>query len=235
MLLPLDKIRTDGGTQPREKIDYLLVQEYQEAYKAGVKFPAVVVFYDGKQYWLADGFHRVSALPVTGADEIEAEIKQGTLADAVWYSCGVNSAHGQRRTSEDKRRAVETALQHHKSKGMSDRAIAQHCGVDPSTVSKIRLQVLDSNTSNEPRTGIDGKEHKPHSDKRSEAGKASAKKRAEKKAEPTSAEPKEEAPAKEDSTSSEPAPDYDHVVSLVMRLPAVQQDNLVRLINGLRK
>ena len=65
------------------------------------------------------------------------------------------------------RRAVETALQHPRSKGMSDRAIAEHCGVDHTTVARIRLEVVESTTSQQPpRTGRDGKQYKPHAGQR---------------------------------------------------------------------
>ena len=54
-------IRLDGGTQPRAKIDQAVCDEYAERMKAGEKFPPIDVFFDGEDYWLADGFHRISA------------------------------------------------------------------------------------------------------------------------------------------------------------------------------
>jgi len=54
-------IRLDGDTQPRAKIDQAVCDDYGERMKAGEKFPAIDVFFDGEDYWLADGFHRVRA------------------------------------------------------------------------------------------------------------------------------------------------------------------------------
>ena len=59
--LPLSFIRCDGGTQPREAINDAVVSEYAERIAEGDSFPPVTVYYDGSDYWLADGFHRVAA------------------------------------------------------------------------------------------------------------------------------------------------------------------------------
>ena len=56
--LNLDAIRLDGETQARVALDSTQVAEYAEAMRDGDKFPPIVVFHDGSDYWLADGFHR---------------------------------------------------------------------------------------------------------------------------------------------------------------------------------
>jgi hypothetical protein len=106
--------------------------------KAGTKFPPVVVFYDGKSYWLADGFHRRDAAIQAGLDDLLADVKQGTLRDAILYSVGVNSSHGLRRTNEDKRRAVMRLLEDDEWSKWSDREIARRCAVSNHFVSDIR-------------------------------------------------------------------------------------------------
>jgi DNA modification methylase len=159
MELLLSLIRTNGGTQPRAEIDDAVATEYFERMLAGDQFPPVVVFHDGTTYWLADGFHRVKAASITGRMTIEADVRQGTLAEAQWYSYSVNASHGLRRTREDARRQVQAALGHSLGAGMSDRQIAEHVGVSPTTVGKIRaaagltIQVGQSTT----RTGADGR------------------------------------------------------------------------------
>lgn len=139
--LELNKIRLDGDTQPRVQLDDSTVREYIDEIVGGAKFPPIVVFFDGSEYWLADGFHRYHAHLGLGLAEIESEVKQGTLEDARWYSFGVNKSHGLRRTNEDKRRAIEAALhfthQHH-SPPKSDEELARHCGATPPTVAKYR-------------------------------------------------------------------------------------------------
>jgi len=144
MKLPIDRIRTDGGTQPREAVDRCVVDDYASAMKRGDQFPPVVVFHDGADYWLADGFIRRDAIQWRGLKEIDCEIRQGTLEDAQWYSYSANQAHGLRRTTEDKQRAVKAALAHPKGAGMSDRDIARHVGVGHSMVSELRAELTPS-------------------------------------------------------------------------------------------
>lgn len=136
--LPIDGIRMDGGTQPRAVLDFDAVEDYAEAMGAGAKFPPVAVFYDGSEYWLADGFHRVKAAYAAGFDTIECELHQGTLEDAQWYSFSANRANGLRRTNTDKQRAVKSALLHVKSRELSDHQIARHVGIDVKTVGNWR-------------------------------------------------------------------------------------------------
>jgi transposase-like protein len=137
-MLELAKIRMDGGTQPRTAIDFEAVGDYMDAMKDGVKFPPVDVFYDGTDYWLADGFHRVKAAFGAELSEIACNVHQGTQADAQWFSFSANKSNGLRRTNEDKQRAVKAALAHPKSGKMSDNAIAKHIGVHHDTVSEWR-------------------------------------------------------------------------------------------------
>jgi hypothetical protein len=118
-----------------------VVDEYADLMRAGHTFPPVTVFYDGQSYWLADGFHRFRAWrPARPHEPIDVEVLPGTLTDAQWYSYGVNKAHGLRRTNEDKERAVLAALQHAKAEGLSNRQIAEHCGVDEKTVRNYRTK-----------------------------------------------------------------------------------------------
>ena len=48
--LPIDQIRTNGGTQPRSCSNADVVADYSIAMEAGDQFPPVVVFYDGTNY-----------------------------------------------------------------------------------------------------------------------------------------------------------------------------------------
>lgn len=140
-MLSFDTIRTDGGTQPRGDIDVEHVARLVESLGAGATLPPVVVFYDGTDHWLADGFHRVAAHRAAGALEIAADVRQGTRRDAVLYSVGANAAHGLPRSNADKRRAVETLLRDEEWSRWSDREIARRAGVSPSTVGTIRSEL----------------------------------------------------------------------------------------------
>jgi hypothetical protein len=155
--LPLDSIRTDGGTQPRAQLDGAAVEEYADLHDAGVAFPPAVVFHDGGDYWLADGFHRYHGAKKVGKPSLLCEVRRGTVEEARWYAFGANKAHGLRRTNEDKRRAVQAALRMKPEK--SDRAIADHCGVHHDTVSEYRKRLSDSDSQPAVRIGRDGKQH----------------------------------------------------------------------------
>jgi len=145
--LPLASIRIDGSTQPRAELDQDLVDEYATAMQEGAGFPPGVVFYDGQDHWLADGFHRWHAARrraqplVLGPVTIPAEIHQGTRRDAILYSASANAAHGQRRTNADKRRAVETLLRDEEWGQWSNREIAR-CGlVTHAFVNQMRTEL----------------------------------------------------------------------------------------------
>jgi hypothetical protein len=160
MKLELDKIRTDGGTQPRAALQIDTIEEYAELMQAGVKFPPVTVYFDGEQYWLTDGFHRLAAARhAQPGQPIEADIIQDTLADAQWHSFGVNKTHALRRTHQDIARAVRAAILHPKGVTQSDQQIALHVGVTPPTVAKYRRELAATlKTLESPlRTGLDGR------------------------------------------------------------------------------
>lgn len=136
--LAISKIRTDGGTQPRAALDLAIVEEYGIAMEDGAEFPPVDAFYDGTNYWLADGFHRCRAACNAHFEEIAATVHQGSQEDAQWYSFSANKANGLRRTNEDKQRAVKAALKHPNGASQSNYQIAAHVGVDEGTVRKWR-------------------------------------------------------------------------------------------------
>ncbi len=148
MSVELRKIRMDGGTQSRAAINEATVAEYAEAMaNPETVFPPVVVFFDGKDYWLADGFHRVAAWTQLGRTDIPAEIRQGDLRRAILYSLSANSTHGLHRTNEDKRRAVNVLLGDPEWMAWSDREIAKVCGVSHPFVSGLREAVTGNVTS----------------------------------------------------------------------------------------
>lgn len=152
MQLSLKSIRIDGGTQSRVELNNATVEEYAEAMHEGATFPPVVVFFDGATHWLADGFHRYFGADHAGLEEIAADVRQGTQADAQLFSFGVNADHGLRRTNADKRKAVTGALQHPVSCKWSDNQIAKHCGVSREYVLRVRQAVTCDQVTSEKTT-----------------------------------------------------------------------------------
>lgn len=142
-MIELLKIRIDGDTQSRAELNQDTVAEYAEAMRAGTRFPPVAVFYDGADYWLADGFHRYFGAKQAGIEAIAEEVHPGTKLDAQLYSFGANATNGLRRSNADKRKAVTGALKHPTSKAWSDNQIAKHCGVSDHLVSDVRKSIFE--------------------------------------------------------------------------------------------
>jgi len=77
--LPLASIRLDF--QPRDNLIEETVQKYMALLRQGEKLPPLEVRFDGKHYFLADGFHRLEAARRMGLKTIAVEIRRGTLAE----------------------------------------------------------------------------------------------------------------------------------------------------------
>lgn len=141
-MIELEKIRIDGGTQPRAELNQATVEEYAEAIKGGASLPPVTLFYDGAHYWLADGFHRYFGAKAAGRTTIHEDITPGTLRDAILYSLSANSKHGLRRSNADKRRAVQTLLDDPEWSKWSSNEIAKRCAVGVDMVIALRNSSL---------------------------------------------------------------------------------------------
>lgn len=136
----LNAIRIDGGTQSRQEINQDVVSEYAEQIEDGSEFPAITVFFDGVDHYLADGFHRYFAHKKAGKASINVQVVNGTLRDAILHSCGVNALHGLRRTNADKRKAVTTMLDDLEWQDWSSAEIARHCHVSQPFVASLRVK-----------------------------------------------------------------------------------------------
>jgi hypothetical protein len=145
-MLKITEIRTDGGTQARVSMNWKVVADYAALMHEGAEFPAVVVFHDKENYWLADGFHRLEAARRNGVISISAKIEPGTKRDAILYSVGANSKHGLPPTNADKRQAIFILLTDKEWAQWSDRELARQCGVASGTVNNIRKQYFPSQT-----------------------------------------------------------------------------------------
>ena len=152
-------IVTTAGTQVRAKICDETVTQYAEAMVDGAKFPPVVVFHDGSEFILADGFHRVMAAARNGFKDILADVRKGTKSDALKFALAANAAHGLKRTNADKRRSVELALAEWPK--VSDSELGRICAVSHTFVASVRpVQPATVAGCEAKRTGKDGKERK---------------------------------------------------------------------------
>jgi len=155
-ILPLSKLRRDGDTQVRVELDPATVLHYSELMADGVKLPPVEAFFDGTDYWLSDGFHRVGAYEKLCRVTIPVIVRKGVRQDAAWKALESNK-HGLPLTTADRINAVKKALALRPEQ--SDRQIALHIGVHHSTVSKYRHKAESGGEiSHLPkRKGADGK------------------------------------------------------------------------------
>lgn len=161
--IPINKILIDRGTQFRVGTNNSKVQEYQEllADSKGWPFDApCIVFYDGTEYYLVDGFHRHHAAKLAERKKLTCEVISGSLREAIKFALSANAKHGIYRSNEDKRKAVSFALADEEWGKLSDRAIAEMCGVSDRFVNSLRKE-SGANRSHleESRIGKDGKSY----------------------------------------------------------------------------
>jgi hypothetical protein len=158
-LVDIDLIRIDGGTQARVSINQEAVEDYADNYKSEDNLPPVVVFFDGSEYLLADGFHRYHGARKAELAKLNCEARKGTQRDAILFAVGANRSHGLKRTNADKRKAVGMLLNDPEWAGQSDRWLADTAGVSNRFVGELRAELCTVHSSAEPekRKGKDGK------------------------------------------------------------------------------
>jgi hypothetical protein len=145
-------IRTDGGTQPRLELDQELVKDYAEKMRDGAVFPPIVVFNDGSENWLADGFTRFFATKSNGGTSIEAEVRQGTLRDAKMYAWKANNKQGRPLTSNDIRGILFAMFADEEYSAWSNNKIAKELDISSMTVGRVR--VLYQEQSKQPKQPV---------------------------------------------------------------------------------
>jgi hypothetical protein len=138
LMLNIDAVRLDGGTQGRVTIDQPTIYHYLDRMKEGDIFPPIEVVHDGENHWLVDGFHRWHALKLLNLREIEVDYEKGTKLDAIRRSLFANNNHGLPLTIEDRKKKVRIALELPESDLASDREIARMCHVSHPFVASIR-------------------------------------------------------------------------------------------------
>jgi len=135
--LELTKVQKKG-TQVRVSTNEATIAEYVESIESGAQFPPIIVYFDGENYWIADGWHRFFAHERSGCITILAEVRKGGEQDALQCGLGANSTHGLPRNNADKRNVVEIALAHPEWSKLSTREIADLCAVSHNLVAEVR-------------------------------------------------------------------------------------------------
>jgi ParB-like chromosome segregation protein Spo0J len=137
--LSLDAMNITGGTQSRLKINEGYVEEIFEKMKDDVEYDPVTAFFDGKEYWLADGFHRYHATRKMGKASIKCKVTNGLLRDAILYSKVANNLHGLPPTLQDKLNNAKELIEDFEWGEWSNREIGRICDVSHVTVAKLRV------------------------------------------------------------------------------------------------
>ena len=107
-----ESIILDDRLQARVKVDEDLVADYSDVMLMGYPFPPVEVYDISGKMYVVDGFHRVKAAIIAKVETIPAVIRKGSMDDAILTAVKSNATHGLRRSTADKRRAVEMLLDH---------------------------------------------------------------------------------------------------------------------------
>ncbi len=172
-LIYLADIDLKNSPPVRAQLREDVVQEYAEYYTARVPMPLPHLFIekDGKWYLVADGLHRIHAQAKLGRKAVEAEIHEGTFEDALKYALLANTRHGLRRSNEDKRQCIWSAITMFSA--ASNSQIAAMAAVDDHTVAAVRKE-METAGKVEPapvRTAADGKKRKASLPRKSEVEK----------------------------------------------------------------
>ena len=171
--LSLNLIDIQGGTQTRVATNDDAIESYAADMAEGAEFPPIMVFYDGSNYWLADGFHRYLAAKRNEATSIEAEVEPGSRSDALKHALGANATNGVYRNNADKRNVASIALREWPD--LSNAYLADVCKVSAELVRTVRGELTSTGEIAQPEhvTGRDGKEY-PVGIERQPRGKAEA-------------------------------------------------------------
>jgi len=136
--LDLDQITIDKGTQSRDKISQEWIDKLADDIKRGADMMPIVVFFNGLEYVLGDGFHRFHAHRQCGLTQINSDVRTGTARDAKRFSWSANSKHGLPRSRETLRKIVLEALADEEAPSWTDTYIAELCDVSRPFVAKMR-------------------------------------------------------------------------------------------------
>jgi ParB-like chromosome segregation protein Spo0J len=160
--LALEAIQFDDQLQMRAVVSEQVVQDYRSVWEAepkGNPFPRILAYFDGEYHWLADGHYRVESAKQAGRSAIDATVKDGNKRDAILAALGANEDHGVRRTWEDKRKSVSSALLDEELVKKSDQYLSKLCRVSRKLVAEMRreLEAKQAIPVVEQRECLDGK------------------------------------------------------------------------------
>lgn len=136
LLLDLIKIHTEDSIKPRLKLDQRWIEALATAIRQDRKLPPVVCFYDGNYYWLADGFDFLEAAKLAEQKTILADIRQGSLQDAISYSKSGSRRNQEKQQVVDRFLDLLESMGEEEKKYWSNKEIGAYCAVSNTYVSQ---------------------------------------------------------------------------------------------------
>jgi hypothetical protein len=138
--------KIDKELRPAAEMRAELNAEAIQAYSENIEsMPPVKLVHDRPVgiYWVRDGAHTISAAKSLGLTEIRAQVEEGDYLGAWKLASRENGSHGVRLTNADKRSRVERALKSCVMRDMSNRQIAELCGVSSTFVDNLYRKLAD--------------------------------------------------------------------------------------------
>lgn len=138
--LSIDVLTLDNEVASRCQIYKGIVAEYANAMRQGSEFPPVTVFFNGAEFILVDGFHRIHAKKANGACTILADVWQGGYRDAILYATRANIGSDLKLTDADIRRNINKLIGDPEWSVWYDLDIAWQCGSSDELVFECRVE-----------------------------------------------------------------------------------------------
>ena len=133
--IALAELMLDPALQCRAELDAEAIRDYAELISSGSLPPPIIVYDIGGTLHVVDGAHRYYAARKAGVVTIQAYVRSGTFDEALKHALNANDKHGVRVKRKDKRHRV--ALATIRWPLLSNRLIAEVCGVSPGLVDEV--------------------------------------------------------------------------------------------------
>ena len=159
--LELAQIVFDKEVQVRVETDEETAKDYYDAMETEEdmkKFPPLTVYFDGCNYWLADGHHRYWAAFRRGYKKILVKVIDGSHDDAILAAVKLNAQNGLRFNDNDWEKIIPLVTSKKQWSDWSNRKLAEELKCSEITIRRYR-QENSGATAVAPgkRRGKDGK------------------------------------------------------------------------------
>jgi uncharacterized small protein (DUF1192 family) len=146
--MKINQINAHQDLQSRKLINPEVVKQYAEAIQTGCVMPPIHVFKIVDLFYVVDGFHRLEAHKQIKLQTIKVQSVEGDMESAAAHSIISNITHGLQRTLEDKRRAINMALNNEHLMNLSTRELSQKLGVSHQMIDRARTQLKKDKPQN---------------------------------------------------------------------------------------